>query len=229
MMREIENRKNFFQKMYQHEKKKHPVVKGILIGIIATVFVAVIVFVVMLTIYMNIMFWNTAPVTIPRFVLKNLEGVWFEVASVPHSNLSGVLMIPNWLEGVQTNTNIKFTFTKENKFEVIRTTTKSDGAKDSSIGTLMNTTKIFGQKQEGGDVLFTTSGKMKITYNGVLWFSYWILHMDNNFVLVGNPSRTWITILSRKSKVKVEEYSNLIELGRSLNYDMDLLTTIKHQ
>ena len=81
-----------------------------------------------------------------------------------------------------------------------------------------------------------SNAKLKVSFFRPFWGDYWIIDLDNSlneklnyqFAVVGNPSRNYLWILSRKPTIEAMTYENILSRLREQHYDVSKLRRTKH-
>lgn len=73
----------------------------------------------------------------------------------------------------------------------------------------------------------STNAKLEVSFFRPFWGDYWILALDENYqhVLIGQPSREYLWILSRTPKLSPETLESLKSVAVARGYDLTLLET----
>lgn len=139
--------------------------------------------------------------TVPSVDINKYMGKWYEIARIPNSFQKKCI----------GNVTANYTLRADGKVEVLNTCLEEDGKTDSAKGIA----KIVDKE---------TNAKLKVSFFSIFgihlfWGNYWILYLDEGYenAVVGDPSRKYGWILSRKTKLTPEElkplYKTLEENG----------------
>ena len=143
--------------------------------------------------------------TIDRKVdLTRYAGKWHVIAKLPNS--------------FQKNCDCataQYSLKDNGQVEVLNTCVKPDG----SIKDIKGTAKSVSDNND----------KLKVSFFPLIWGNYQILDLDENYqtVLVGEPSRKYLWILSRTEAISNSEYSRLISKAQSLGFPTENIVKSK--
>ena len=151
--------------------------------------------------------------TVPYVDLNRYLGKWYEIARFENSFQKGC-----------TATTATYTKRRDGDIKVLNECRLNtpQGTKKSAIGRAWITNKH-------------TNAKLKVQFFlrrfRIPLFSgnYWILELDPDYqyVLIGEPSRKYLWILSRTPKIDAYTYERLVEKAEELNFETSkLLKTI---
>jgi apolipoprotein D and lipocalin family protein len=141
--------------------------------------------------------------TISNFQPQRYLGTWHEVAKLPN----------RFQKMCMANTRALY----EALGDAIKVTNRCEGAE--------------GKTQEAiGEARFIdkANGKLEVRFAPAwlswlpfVWGRYWILDLDEGYqtVLVGEPSREFLWILSRNPQMSTERYEALVKKAASLGFD----------
>ena len=164
-------------------------------------------------IFIAIIMLNSCMQTKELPVVKNLDikkysGKWYEIARLPNKFEEG-------LKCVTANYTIKENgkVIVENRGVYINDSTKTDYAKGIAW-------------QPNSD----TPAKLKVRFFWPFSGNYWVLEIDSDYtyVLIGEPKRKYMWILSRSSKLDDKIYNMLLVKARHLGFDTDMLIKTEH-
>ncbi|MFN0124063.1 MAG: lipocalin family protein [Blastocatellia bacterium] len=136
--------------------------------------------------------------TVPSVDLKRYVGVWYEIAR-----------LPNRFEK-DCAANITATYTRRNdgKIEVVNQCRKSNNVMKRSKGTAR---------------VVDNSGnaKLKVTFFWPFSGDYWVLELGENYeyAVVGEPSRSYLWILSRTPQMDEGLYQQLLSRSSARGFD----------
>jgi apolipoprotein D and lipocalin family protein len=152
--------------------------------------------------------------TVENVDLHRYLGTWYEISSFPQKFQRGC-----------TATSAEYTLRRDGDIKVLNSCrlNNPDGKLKQAIGRAWVTNK-------------TTNAKLKVQFFlrrfKLPFFSgnYWILDLDKNYesVLVGDPSRKYLWILSRRPVLNQDRYDELVEKAKALNFDTSKLVKTIH-
>lgn len=140
------------------------------------------------------------PPTVPQVDLKRYTGTWYEVARYPHSFEKGA-----------THVTANYMTQPDGSIKVVNRSMKN-GKPDSIEGTAK-------------PVQGSNGAKLKVKFFTLLPAgNYWVLALDEKdyqWAIVGEGSRKYLWILSRKPKHEMEPglYEELVRKAEALGYD----------
>lgn len=149
---------------------------------------------------------SSAPPTVSGVDLKRYTGTWYEIARFPHSFEKGASHVTaNYLS--QPDGTIK----------VVNRSMK-DGKPDSIEGVA---TPVAG----------SNGAKLKVKFFTLLPSgNYWVLALDDKnyqWAMVGEGSRKYLWILSRKPELDPRIYEQLVNRARELGYDVGKIERVE--
>lgn len=143
--------------------------------------------------------------TVDQVDLGKYVGLWYEIAK-----------IPNPFQKMCTgNTTAQYTLRKDGKMDVLNRCMKNDGSytQAKGIAKVVNT---------------NTNAKLKVSFVRLLgislfWGNYWIIGLDENYqyAVVGEPSRKYGWILSRKQELSPEQWKAVNQILTDQGYNPD--------
>jgi len=144
--------------------------------------------------------------TVDKMDLNKYMGTWYEIARFDHSFEKG-------LKCVSAN----YTLRDDGRVTVINKGIDEISGKERSAKGIA---KI-------PDLNFP--GILKVSFFRPFWGNYYIIDLDENYewVLIGEPSRNYLWILSRDRSIKKETYSSLIRTAQENGFDTNLLLEIE--
>ena len=73
-------------------------------------------------------------------------------------------------------------------------------------------------------------GKLKVSFFRPFWGNYYIIELDKNYqyVLVGDPTRKYLWILSRTSTLNEATYNMLVNIAKKKGFNTNILIKTKH-
>jgi len=134
-------------------------------------------------------------------------GTWYEIARFDHSFEKG-------LKCVSAN----YTLREDGRVTVLNKGVKEDSNENKSAKGIA---KI-------PDMNFP--GILKVSFFRPFWGNYYIIDLDEDYkwVLVGEPSRKYLWVLSREKTMNKEIYSSLLKTAEENGFDISKLLQIKH-
>jgi len=143
---------------------------------------------------------DKAPLTVVDSVdLERYLGKWYEIASYPA-----------WFAKDCTATTAEYTLLPDGKIQVVNRCRKGriDGPVKESKG-----------KAEVVDT--TTNAKLKVWFFWPFKGNYWIIDLDESYqwAVVGEPTRKYLWILSRKPQMNEEVYQAIVSHLPGKGYD----------
>jgi len=143
--------------------------------------------------------------TVNSVDLKKYAGKWFEIARYPN----------RFQKKCTGNVTATYTLKSEKKVEVLNECLDKKG-------------KITKAKGEAKIVDSTTNAKLKVRFAPgwlswlpFVWGDYWILELDDDYeyVVVGDPGRDYLWILSRESKLDSATYDRLLQKVEEMGFE----------
>ncbi|ATO20933.1 hypothetical protein BS636_15250 [Acinetobacter sp. LoGeW2-3] len=156
---------------------------------------------------------DTKPLpTVERVELDKYLGSWYEVARKP-------LQFQNKCDRDVTAT---YTLNENGNIKVDNRCIKKDGTQTASVG------EAFVQNAP-----YNTKLKVSFLPEAIRWIpiargDYWVLKLDDNYqtVLVGEPKRKYMWVLSRTPQPDQAVVNEYLEYAKSVGYDLsDLIHT----
>ena len=144
--------------------------------------------------------WAKSPLAVVDSVdLQRYLGKWYEIASYPA-----------WFQKGCTGSTAEYSLLPDGKIQVINRCRKGslDGPLKESKG-----------KAEVADT--TTNAKLKVWFFWPFKGNYWIIELEQNYqwVVVGEPSRKYLWILSRTPTMDEAVYKGILERLPQKGYD----------
>lgn len=141
--------------------------------------------------------------TVPKVDLQKYQGRWYNVAS-----------IPAWFDQGLKNQKAKYTIRKDGKVDVL------------------NSGELMGRMQYATAVarpIDKTNARLKVSFFPFIEGDYDILYLDKrySYAVVGEPSREYLWFLSRKPKISMMKYNELLKVARKNGYDVSKLQNQK--
>ncbi|MBN3860287.1 hypothetical protein GKC56_07220 [Neisseriaceae bacterium PsAf] len=148
----------------------------------------------------------------PKIDLSEYLGKWYEIAVIPYF----------FERNCDSNTTAEYSLKKKN-VRVLNSCLKKNGELIQSEGTAFVADSVSNNKLK---VSFLPSPLNKISFFRA---DYWILAIEKNYqsVLVGNPNKKYLWILSRDKNMSQEEFERYINIAKKLGYDTKTLVKTK--
>lgn len=145
--------------------------------------------------------------TVDRVDVDKYSGLWYEIARLPNSFEKG-------MECVTAN----YTLKKNGKIEVLnRGFIEEKGKYKTARGTAWIPSSEF-------------PGRLKVTFFWPFSGNYYIISLDEEYahVLVGDPSRKYLWVLSRTRELDESIYSELMGIAERNGFDSSAVLRIRH-
>ncbi|BAK72614.1 lipocalin family protein [Arcobacter sp. L] len=139
--------------------------------------------------------------TVQKVELNKYLGTWYEIARYEH-----------FFERNCKNVTANYSMMNEETIKVINRCTKiQTNEKKEAIGRAY--------------AIDETNSKLKVSFFRPFYGDYWVLMLDENYkyAVVGTPSREYLWILSRDSKLDEEIKNEILEKLPSLGFDTSKL------
>lgn len=139
--------------------------------------------------------------TVQKVELNKYLGTWYEIARFEH-----------FFERDCKNVTANYSMMNEETIKVINRCTKiQTNAKKEAIGRAY--------------AIDETNSKLKVSFFRPFYGDYWVLMLDENYkyAVVGTPSREYLWILSRNSKLDEKIKNEILEKLPSLGFDTSKL------
>lgn len=147
---------------------------------------------------------SNAPLQVaPSVDLARYAGKWYEIARFPN----------RFQRHCASDVAATYSLRPDGKITVLNECRKADGELKSAKGTA----RVADSKGP--------NTKLKVTFFWPFSGDYWILDLDPGYrwVLVGEPSRKYLWILSREPQMPQNEYDRLVEVARRQGFQVELL------
>jgi len=158
-----------------------------------------------------LMFWVTAAAVAkapPLAVVDEVDldrylGTWFEIASYPA-----------WFAKNCTGVTAEYSLREGGGISVVNRCYK--GALDGKLKEARGRAKVVDPE---------TNAKLKVSFFGPFWGDYWILELDSEYqwVLVGEPKRKYLWILSRTPSLDQDTLDEILSRLPEKGYSRDRL------
>jgi len=139
--------------------------------------------------------------TVQKVELNKYLGTWYEIARYEH-----------FFERDCKNVTANYSMMNEETIKVINRCTKiQTNEKKEAIGRAY--------------AIDETNSKLKVSFFRPFYGDYWVIMLDENYkyAVVGTPSREYLWILSRDSKLDEEIKNGILEKLPSLGFDTSKL------
>ncbi len=139
--------------------------------------------------------------------LHKYVGKWYEIARLPNS----------FEKGLECCT-ADYSLLPNGKIEVVNTGK-----------VIVDRSKVKKAKGKAYVPDKNEPGKIKVSFFGPFYGNYWIIALDPNYqyVLVGEPSRKYLWILSRNTAIAESDYQNLIDIAKKSGFNTDKMIRVK--
>ncbi|MBE2254100.1 MAG: lipocalin family protein [Myxococcus sp.] len=121
--------------------------------------------------------------TVPKVELNRYLGTWYEIGSFPQSFQKGC-----------TGTTATYSLREDGLIRVENRCRKDalDGPENVAVGRAR--------------VVDPSGAKLEVSFFGPFWGDYWVIDLaeDYSFAVVGNPSRDYLWVLSRRPTMPAE-------------------------
>jgi apolipoprotein D and lipocalin family protein len=146
---------------------------------------------------------------VDRVDLQSYVGIWYEIASYPASFQEGCV-----------GTTAEYTLRDDGKIQVINRC--YDESFDGPLRTIEGTARVVDEE---------TNAKLKVTFFWPFEGDYWIIDLDENYewAVVGEPSRTYLWILSRTPTLDESVYQAILSRLPDKGYDPSRLQRTAQQ
>lgn len=143
--------------------------------------------------------------TVDKVDIEKYMGTWYEIARFDHSFEKG-------LKCVTAN----YTLREDGKVTVLN---KGIDEIKNKLSSAKGVAKIPDQN---------FPGRLKVSFFRPFWGNYFIIQLDKDYkyVLIGDPSRNYLWVLSREKTINEEIYLSLLQTARDNGFDTDKLIRI---
>ena len=160
----------------------------------------------------NILIRSTHSQNVPSVVasvdMKRYAGTWYEIAR-----------LPNFFEKKLKCITATYSLRGDGKIKVLNKGyyITSPGKSNSAEGVACIPDK-------------SSPGKLKVRFFWPFSGDYWIMFLDQDYryVLVGDPSRKYLWILSRENNMNEETYRMLLQKAVNNGYDVKSIIRVEH-
>ena len=131
--------------------------------------------------------------------LDRYLGVWYEISSYP-----------NWFQRGCTAVTADYSLRDDGLIKVVNSCRK--GSLDGKLKQANGRAKV---------VDTTTNAKLKVSFFGPFWGDYWIIDLDPDYqwVVVGEPKRKYLWILSRTRSMDDDIFGQILSRLPDKGYD----------
>lgn len=136
--------------------------------------------------------------TVSRVDLNRYTGVWYEIAKYPN----------RFERKCARDVSATYTLRPDGKIEVVNACTESDGKRRVAKGTAKIADKV-------------SNSKLRVTFFWPFYGNYWIIDLDSDYrwVVVGDPDRKYLWILSRTPQMDDALYREITSRLPEKGYD----------
>jgi len=136
---------------------------------------------------------------VPSVDLARYAGRWYEIARLPN----------RFQRDCAANTTATYTLRQDGKITVVNECHKADGRLKSAKGTA----RVADRRGP--------NTKLKVSFFWPFSGNYWIIDLDPEYrwVVVGEPGRDYLWILSREPRMDDAIYSQIIERVKQQGYE----------
>lgn len=136
--------------------------------------------------------------SVPKVDLSRYAGRWYEIARYPN----------RFERKCDSNVTATYTLRSDGKISVVNTCMTREGKLTQSSGWV----KVVDQK---------TGSKLKVTFFWPFFGDYWIIDLSPNYeyAVIGEPSRKYLWILSRTTKMDDTLYAEIAGRLAAKGYD----------
>jgi apolipoprotein D and lipocalin family protein len=143
------------------------------------------------------------PVTVEKVDLSRYAGTWYEIARIPN----------RFQDQCVKNVTATYTLREDGEIDVINRCVEEDG----SINEAEGIAQVVDEKS------FSKLEVSFVSFLGIrpFWGDYWILGLEENYqyAVIGDPSRDYGWILSRKKKMTEEDLQTCFTILREQGFD----------
>ena len=143
---------------------------------------------------------------LPSVDLARYVGRWYEIAKYPN----------RFQKGCVGNTSAEYALRPDGRVTVTNRCRQADGSVQTAVG--IARWRETPPKDATLKVRFAPSW---LSFIPQVWGDYWILALpsDYRYVVVGEPSRTYLWILSRTATVTEDDYRDAVAAAEANGYD----------
>ncbi len=141
--------------------------------------------------------------TVDHVNLQRYLGTWYEIAAFPQSFQKGC-----------TGSTARYTLRSDGEIDVLNRCRKDrlDGEEKVAEGRARVVDRV-------------TNAKLEVSFFRPFWGDYWIVDLgaDYEYAVVGHPSRDYLWILSRTSRMDAAVYDGILKRLRAQGYETERL------
>jgi apolipoprotein D and lipocalin family protein len=146
--------------------------------------------------------------TVPEVDVEKYMGTWYEIARLPNSFEEG-------LECITATYKLK----EDGEIDVINRGREVDDD--------------YELKEANGTAWLpdtNVTSKLKVSFFWPFSGNYWILELDKDYkhVLIGEPSREYMWILSRTPQMDEKTYNDLVQIAKQKGFATENLIKVNH-
>jgi apolipoprotein D and lipocalin family protein len=143
--------------------------------------------------------------TAPNVDLTRFEGSWFEIAHLPRPTQASC-----------AGTTATYTSRGNGQYTFVHACTLANGN--------FHQASALAQVKDSAN-----PAKLEVDFGG-FFGDYWILDVapDYHYAVIGHPSRAYLWILSRSSKLTPSDQQQILDKATSLKFDVSKLEYTKH-
>jgi apolipoprotein D and lipocalin family protein len=143
--------------------------------------------------------------------LVKYSGKWYEIAR-----------LPNWFErNCASDVTAEYELLEGNQIRVKNSCKKTNGKVEVALGTATTAT-------DPEVTLRVTFAPKAVRFLPFVWANYTVVSLDENYkhVLIGEPSRKYLWILSRETPMPRETYNKLLDVAKNEGFNISKLITL---
>lgn len=146
----------------------------------------------------------SAPATVPSVDIKRYVGKWYEIARYPN----------RFQKDCVGNTTATYSEKSDGKLLVVNECVEKDGTQKTAKGDAKIVDRSTNAKLK---VRFAPSF---ISFLPQVWGDYWVLELDPGYqnVVIGDPKREYLWILSRKPEMDDATYQDLLRKAEAKGF-----------
>ncbi len=152
-------------------------------------------------VFSTLAFTNELPPvrTVPYVDLERYMGKWYEIAAYPQSFQKNCV-----------KSSAEYSLRDDGKVNVLNSCIQKDGTVKDAKGTAKVVDK-------------TTNSKLKVSFFWPFYGDYWIMDLGTNYeyVVVGNPDRDALWILSRTPEMREDVYQRILRGIENQKYSLE--------
>lgn len=147
---------------------------------------------------------------VPSVDLQRYAGRWYEMAKYPN----------RFQRACVGDTSADYTLPPDGRMTVTNRCRQADGSMREAVGVAR-----WRETPPRDATLKVRFAPAWLSFIPQVWGDYWILALptDYRYVVVGEPSRQYLWILSRTPQMTAEDYHSAVEAAESQGYDVSRL------